>query len=194
MNTGNEVQVQEMSENIRKWLKEKNGLVVGIDGYSGVGKTTLLRYLVKKDNFIQPVFMDDFVSTVNTKELLLPQIEVNSPKLDLQLAPLDGLKKLRKVIADFKLRELGNKALVVEGIFLFHPNVLNDVWDKRIYLDISKEKADTRRIIREKERWGEKYFPETHPDSFARLFKIAHKRYEELYQPKKHSDLIIQMN
>ena len=194
MNTGNEVQVQEMSENIRKWLKEKNGLVVGIDGYSGVGKTTLLRHLAKKDNFIQPVFMDDFVSTVNTKELLLPQIEVNSPKLDLQWAPLDGLKKLRKVIADFKLRELGNKALVVEGIFLFHPNVLNDVWDKRIYLDISKEKADTRRIIREKERWGEKYFPETHPDSFARLFKIAHKRYEELYQPKKHSDLIIQMN
>ena len=134
------------------------------------------------------------MSTANTKELLLPQIEVNSPKLDLQWAPLDGLKKLRKVIADFKLRELGNKALVVEGIFLFHPNVLNDVWDKRIYLDISKEKADTRRIIREKERWGEKYFPETHPDSFARLFKIAYKRYEELYQPKQHSDLIVQMN
>jgi|SRR3989344_684278 len=192
MNIGNEV--QEINENIRKWLKEKNGLVVGIDGYSGVGKTTLLRHLAKKDNFIQPVFMDDFVSTANTKELLLPQIEVNSSRLDLQWSPLDGLKKLRKVITDFKLRELGSKTLVVEGIFLFHPNVLNDVWDKRIYLDISKEKADTRRIIREKERWGEKYFPETHPDSFARLFKIAYKRYEELYQPKQHSDLIVQMN
>lgn len=181
----------EISEKIKKWLKEKNALVVGIDGYSGAGKTALLRSLADRGSFIQPIFMDDFASTANTKEQLLPQIESNSLELNLQWAPPDGLEKLRKVITDFKSTEKGVRALVVEGVFLFHPNVLNDLLDKRIYLDSDKEAADKLRVTREKERWGEKYFPESHPDSFARLFKIAHKRYEELYQPRKHTDLII---
>ena len=186
--------VLEISENVKKWSIGKSGIVVGIDGYSGAGKTTILKLLAEKNNFVKPIFMDDFVSTANTKEKLLPQIEANTPELNLEWSPPDGLEKIRSAIAGFKSKAPQNVAVVVEGIFLFHPKVLNDIWDRRIYLDANKEEADARRVVREKERWGEKYFPETHPDSFARLFKIAHKRYEELYNPKQRSDWVIQVD
>ncbi len=135
--------------------------------------------------------MDDFMATANTKEHLMPQIENNTKDLILEWAPLDGLKKLRRVITDFKKSQDSGKVLIIEGIFLYHPKVIDDLVTRRIYLDIDKEVADDRRIAREKERWGEKYFPETHPDSFARLFKIAYKKYEELYKPKESADLVV---
>ena len=181
-----------ISESLKKWLYEADkNIVVCIDGYSGAGKTTILKKLAGENEFILPIYMDDCVSTANTKENLLPQIESNSSELILEWEPKDGIEKIRNIIADFKSKVGSNKVLVVEGIFLFHPNLLNNLWDKRIYLDTNKEKADARRVIREKDRFGDKYFPETHPDSFARLFKIAFKRYEELYGPKERADLVV---
>ena len=109
------------------------------------------------------------------------------------MAPADGLEKLRKEILSFKTNNK-QRVLVVEGVFLFHPDVLNDVWDKRIYLDTNEEKADERRIEREKKRWGKEYFDHNHPDSFFRLFKIAHKRYMELYNPKENADLVVSLD
>ena len=34
--------------------------------------------LAEDNDFIQPIYMDDYVSTANTKENLIPQIESNS--------------------------------------------------------------------------------------------------------------------
>ena len=82
---------------------------------------------------------------------------------------------------------------MVEGVFLFHPEVLGDVWDKRIYLDGNMKQADARRVRREKARFGKNYFPETHPDSFARLFKLAHRRYRLIYKPKQKANLVIKI-
>jgi uridine kinase len=189
MNT--ELTEKQIIDSLQIWRQDSGNLVVGIEGYSGAGKTTLLRHLSEKYDFIQPVFMDDFVSTANTKEHLMPQIENNISDLILEWAPVDGLEKLRNIIIEYKKSQNTDKVLIIEGIFLCHPHVINDLLDKRIYLDVDKNEADTRRVAREKERWGEKYFPETHPDSFARLFKIAYKKYVELYNPKEHADLVI---
>lgn len=180
---------EKILENIRQWSQNQQNLVVGIDGYSGAGKTTLLKKILEEDLGVIGIFMDDVVVTANTKEHLIPQIEKGGV-LDLQWTPIDGLEKLRKTILDFKSKP-NEKTLVVEGVFLFHPQVLNDVWDKRIYLDTDEEKADIRRIAREKKRWGKDYFPHDHPDSFFRLFKIAHKRYTELFHPKEIADLVV---
>ncbi len=176
---------------VKGWHPEHNKLVVGIEGYSGAGKTTLLKYLSNTYNFIEPLYMDDFVSTSNTKEHLIPQLEMNNSTLSLKWAPQDGLENLRKAITDFKKQGKKGSVLIVEGIFLFHPDVSGDMWDRKIYLDTDKLQADERRVTREKERWGEKYFPETHPDSFSRLFKLAYCKYEELYKPKAQADLVI---
>ncbi len=182
---------EKIINSVRGWVGENKKLIVGIEGYSGAGKTTLLKHLSTTYSFIQPLYMDDFVATANTKEQLEPQIESNINHLSLEWAPKDGLEKLRKAIIDFKQNGEKSKVLIVEGIFLFHPDVLDGLWDRKIYLDADKQKADERRVVREKERWGEKYFPETHPDSFARLFKLAYHKYEELYKPKEQADLVV---
>lgn len=189
-----EIKSEEISKNLKSWLNEAGrNIVVGIDGYSGAGKTTLLKYLADRNDFIKPVYMDDYVSTANTKENLIPKIENNSSQLDLTWEPVDGIEKIRKIIIDFRSEQGNDKVLVVEGIFLFHTYILNDLWDKRIFLDINKNEADARRVTREKERFGDKYFPETHPDSFTRLFKIAFKRYEELFKPRETADYVINL-
>jgi uridine kinase len=136
--------------------------------------------------------MDDFATTANTKENLIPQIKNGNKSLKLEWKPADGLERLTKLIRDFRLEQTG-KVLLIEGIFLCHEKVLRNELDKIIYLDTNKEEADKRRVKREKERWGEKYFPEDHPDSFARLFKIAFNRYEELYEPKRNADLVVSL-
>lgn len=182
---------EKIIESVKQWSRGTRNIVVGIDGYSGAGKTTLLKKILEKEPSIHGIFMDDMVATANKKEHLMPQIE-SSNTLNLEWAPAGGLEKLRKAILDFKTGS-NNGVLVVEGIFLFHPDVLNDVWDKRIYLDTNEEKADERRIEREKKRWGKDYFDHNHPDSFFRLFKIAHKKYKELYRPQDTADLVIRV-
>jgi uridine kinase len=178
-------------EKIHGWESDREKLVVAMDGYSGIGKTTLLKKMVELDNSFEPLFMDDVVTTANKKEELLPPIETGSMTLNLLWSPPDGIETMRREILNFTQENYSKRTLVVEGIFLFHPDLLNDLWDKRIYLDANQIKADERRVKRERERWGEKYFPENHPDSYVGLFKIAHKRYEELCQPKEMAELIV---
>lgn len=185
-----ESQAQIVVSKLQEWQHAKK-IVVGLDGYSGVGKTTLSNIVDKLDSSIEVLSMDDYVTTACTKESLLPQIESRSPNLLLEWKPLDGISKLRESIEAYKYGPNDTKVLLVEGIFLYHPDVLNDLWDKRIYVDGDRGKADMRRIERDQIRWGDKYFPETHPDSYARLFKIADARYRELYKPKEICDLIL---
>jgi len=185
---------EQITSSLNEWLKHKGKVVVGLDGYSGIGKTTLLKYLAEKNKRIKPLFMDDFVTTANTKEKLLSQIENSSPSLSLEWRDHKGFEKIRDLIKEFKDQDTKHNILLLEGIFLFHPEVLNDVWDKRIFIDGNIGEADERRIKREKERWGLDYFPETHPDSYARLFKIAWARYLKLNNPMAKADLVIKID
>ncbi len=93
-----------------------------------------------------------------------------------------------------KTFDLSKRVMVVEGVFMFHPKLLNSIWDRRIYLKGDIDRIDERRIKREKERWGEKYFPETHPDSYFRQVIIALKRYAELYKPETKVDLVLDVD
>src|SRR3989344_4550616 len=53
--------VQEANQKIKEWATSKDKLVVAIDGYTGVGKTTLLENLVKLNPDILLVHWDDFL-------------------------------------------------------------------------------------------------------------------------------------
>jgi hypothetical protein len=187
----------EIAENIiikaiADWSAKGGKLVIGIEGYSGSGKTTILKRIAEKCSFILPIYMDDFVSTANTKNN--KTILKNDLELELTWSPVDGLEKLRTRICNFKSISEDNKVLVVEGIFLFRKDVIGDLLDKRIYLDCDNSEADKRRIKREKERWGKKYFPEDHPDSFTKYFKLAFNKHEENFKPKREADLIVMVD
>lgn len=77
---------------------------------------------------------------------------------------------------------------------MFHPQNLNRLWDRRIYLTGDLQKIDERRVKREKERWIENYFPETHPDSYFKQVTIALKRYQQEFEPEKLADLVFRVD
>ncbi len=81
----------------------KNSIVVGIDGYSGIGKTTLLRAISAARPNIPTISLDDYACTANTQAVLLPALTANKKSLPLQWAPPNGLDRLRRHISTLKV-------------------------------------------------------------------------------------------
>jgi len=203
---------QEVSKKLSEWLREKEKLVIGIDGYSASGKTMLLRSLAESNPDVLPVYMDDFIRLSSERVRLMTEVEDRSRVFETQWYRYD---KLEELIRKFKEEgqgmyevdvydydknafgpphqfDLSKKILILEGIFLFHPELsISKMWDKKIYLDTHLEQADARREQRERERWGDKYVPETHPDSFLVPYKVAYRRYLDLYKPQDQADLVL---
>lgn len=205
-------QIQQVEQKIVECSKKYRKLVVGIDGYSGIGKTTLLNKLVESNQNIIPVFRDDFSKPRKIIESLLKNTDDRSKIMESEWCDneriRDLVKKFRESSATYttkiynsdtgeidieKTYDLSKQIMVIEGIFLFHPKLIDDIFDLRIFIEGDNEVADERRRKREKERWGDKYFPDTHPDSYFRLVKIAFDRYYKLYKPQQRADLVIKI-
>lgn len=204
---------QKANRKIVEWSKNKDKLVVAIDGYTGVGKTTLLSNLAAMNSDILPVNRDDFQIS-RTRFLKLYKNKRNRPRLfEFEMndsAKLQNFVELfRKSGKRYKMKaydgvtgkisipkmyDFSKKIMVIEGILLFHPKLLNKLWDKRIYLNGNIKKIDKRRVAREKKRWGKDYFPETHPDSYFRQVIMALKHYQQKYHPEKAADIILKIN
>jgi uridine kinase len=206
----NNVSIEQIEQKIAEYACKYPKLVVGIDGYSGIGKTTLLSKLIENNPNIIPVARDDFNKPRKVIGALLENAKDKSKIMELEICDNE---KIREIATKFKagsqsynakiynsetgdvdiekIYDLSKSIMIIEGIFLFHPKLINDIFDLRIFLDGDNEAADERRRRREKERWGEDYFSDTHPDSYFRLIKIAFDRYYELYQPQERADLIL---
>ena len=210
--THNMTPISQIENKIREFSKSTLKLVVGIDGYSGIGKTTLLKELAKRNKQILPVFRDDFVKPRKAIEQLLRQASDKSIVMERGWVDNDNLKafimKYRESDAPYvvntfnsvsgeqdlkKTFDFSKRVMVIEGIFLLHPELLGDQFDLKIFVTGDTTAADERRILREKKRWGKDYFPETHPDSYVRLIKIAFARYEKTYNPQALADLTVKV-
>jgi len=56
--------MDEITEKINGFLKGlEMGRVVGLDGYSGIGKTTISNEIEKINHFVKVLHMDDYVVT-----------------------------------------------------------------------------------------------------------------------------------
>ncbi len=155
---------------------------------------------------------DDFIKPRKIIEALLKNTDDKSKIMELEWCDNE---KIRDLVSKFKEGNetytvntfnsdtgdvdiektyiLSKKIMVIEGIFLFHPKLIDDIFDLRIFLEGDNEAADERRRNREKKRWGDKYFLDTYPDSYFRLVKIAFDRYYKLYKPQQRADLVIKI-
>jgi uridine kinase len=166
--------------------------VVGIDGYSGIGKTTISDEIEKINKNVKVLHLDEYIVTANTREKLESHLKENRDYLEIEWKNVGdkSLDSLKIDIENFRKENSDKNILIIEGIFFFHL-MFKGFFDKVIFLDGDEKSADKRRINREKERWGDKYFSEDHPDSFARLFKLAWQKYKVLYTPKYKADFVV---
>lgn len=196
------------------WFNGKDKLIVAIDGYAGIGKTTLLDNLAKINHDIIAVNWDDFMFPRDILKKKLAKAKDRSKVFELEVG---DDKKLQNLINSYKTTnrlykmdaydgstgkvnvprsfDFSKKIMVIEGVFMFHPELLrNRFWNKRIYLEGDYKKISERRIKREKKRWGKNYIPETHPDSYFRQVVIALNRYIKLHGPEKIADLVLRVD
>lgn len=178
-----------LSTTIELWRARTELLTIGIDGYSGIGKTTILSQLLSENPSYMGLSMDAYAST-----RLLPNDSVRirestSEEFPLRWHPEDGLTKLRAEVIGFKGGKSPHTLLIVEGIFLLHPNVLRGMLDKTIYIHSDERESDLRRRTRDLKRWGPQYVPDTERESYARLYKDAFRKYVETTHPADRADI-----
>ncbi len=131
---------KQADEKIRVWARETPKLIVAVDGYTGVGKTTLINELQKFNPNIVHVCQDDFLISV---EPFVPGTHDEIEIANIIEAFKSGKKYYQTKIfnpdtiqADIsKKYDLDKNILIIDGVFMFNPNRLNHLWDKRIYLD-----------------------------------------------------------
>ena len=205
---------KKIGEKIEVWSKDHAKLIVAIDGCAGSGKTTVTNLIAKQNHNILIVHLDDFIRHWRKRKQSIKNSKDKSAVCEYNWYRYNDLEKL---IIEFKKRnegcityktydydkndfgsdgliDLSKKIMIVEGIFLFHPkHAINKLWNKTIYLDIDLAEADKRRLAREKEKWGNDYITEDHPDNWIQYYKQAYRRYIEEQKPQENRDLVIKI-
>src|SRR3989344_8446945 len=94
-----ELLAQQINEVISEWAKDAHKLVVAIDGYTGIGKTTLLNNLAAINPDIIPVNRDDFLLSRKVVGEKLAKADDRSKVFELEVC---DDKKLEALINVFK--------------------------------------------------------------------------------------------
>ena len=171
-------------------------LLIGICGPSTSGKTTLCKSLVKEynsehievDNYLKA--KKDLPEEHGFKNWELPE----NIRFDVLMKNLEDLKEGKSTKIPIyecgvdeitKFREVSPKEFIfVEGYYIFHNKEVRDLFDIKIYLDISEEE-----ILKRKAKLGEEGCEWVDKIYLEKIFLPAHRKYA--VPQKKYADFVI---
>ena len=192
--------------------KQKDSpILVGIDGVDASGKTTLAEELVNElkgsgrpiirasiDGFHNPksirytkgenspegYYFDSFNHKAIAEMLLDP---LSSGKLQYKTAVFDYRTDSKVVLPDQTAKN--NSILIMEGIFLFRPELVN-YWDIKLFVDVDFKITVKRAVNRAAER---KYIGAEQEilDKYEKRYIPGQQLYFEQAQPKEKADIVI---
>ncbi len=200
---------KKICQEIKVWKKDHAKLIIAVDGYAGSGKSTVVNFIAKHNKDVLSVHLDDFINHWKVRKEMIEKAKDKSRVFEYHWYRYDDLERLIKAFLNgrksIKLKtydydknkfgpkqvfDLSKKVLVIEGIFLLHPeHTITKYIHKNIYLDTDFIKADKRRITREKKKFGKNYLSDDHPNNWMRYFKVAYGKYVKTYNPRKKADL-----
>src|SRR3989338_11053739 len=192
--------------------KQKDSpILVGIDGVDASGKTTLAEELVNElkgsgrpiirasiDGFHNPksirytkgenspegYYFDSFNHKAIAEMLLDP---LSSGKLQYKTAVFDYRTDSKVVLPDQTAKN--NSILIMEGIFLFRPELVN-YWDIKLFVNVDFKITVKRAVKRAAER---EYIGAEQEilDKYEKRYIPGQQLYFEQAQPKEKADIVI---
>lgn len=151
-----EWQINVILERIEQLLKEKEPIIIAIDGNSGAGKSTLAEQIGNYYN-CNVFHMDDFFLPPGLKtEERLKEVggNVDYVRFRHEIADriIDGgdfeyrVYNCRTLSFDKTVSVKANRLNIIEGVYSMHPTLI-DIYNLRIFLSIGKQEQ-CRRILK----------------------------------------------
>ena len=206
---------RKINQKITKWAQQDNRLIVAIDGYAGSGKTSVANRIGELNSSCLVVHLDDFIKPWQVRKQMLDTARDQSRVFEYRWYRYNTVERLVKrflsvntesihlKVYDFgenkflapQMFNLSKNILIIEGVFLLHPShKRNTFWQKRIFFNTDLEKADNRKIAEIRQKFGAKWSPKDHPDSYLYYFHKVYMQYLNHYHPEQKADLIINVD
>ena len=179
------------------------GIVIGIAGGTGSGKSTMIRKIKEEFNDEITILSHDFYykehSSIPFEERKkLNYDHPNAFDTDLMISHIKDLlqwKEIERPVYDFTIHNRVDetvtvkpaKVVIVEGILIFENKELLDLFDIKVFIDTDADVRIIRRILRDVRERGRTL--DSVVNQYLTTVKLMHEQFVE--PSKKYADIIV---
>lgn len=121
------------------------GIIIGIGGVSRAGKTTL-------GKLIRNWYSDLTISILEMDAFVFPESQI--PKIRNEVDwEIPASVDFKSMALEISRKKSQNDMVIVEGILIFYDDILNALFDRKIFIDLSYEDFIARKLL--DTRWNE---------------------------------------